>query len=198
MLVLLNAGQPQVDESGGAGSEPDSIGRCPNGDGGARNTNTYLARTPTPDAANNCPAPPVVARIHEVQGNGLVSPFAGAGVITSGIVTARKSNGFFMQDPLPDADPNTSEGIFVFVGVAPAVAVGDNVTVTGTATEFFYADTDFRFTGERFNLVERKSIAGPGCAYNNDSRSGWLANSTRAIRRHAHSCRHARLGRSDK
>ena len=137
LLVLLNAGQPQVDESGGAGPEPDSIGRCPNGDGGARNTNTYLARTPTPDGANNCPAPPVVARIHEVQGNGAVSPFAGAGVITSGIVTARKSNGFFMQDPLPDADPNTSEGIFVFVGGVPAVAVGDNVTVTGTATEFF-------------------------------------------------------------
>lgn len=137
LLVLLNAGQPQVDESGGSGPDVDSIGRCPNGDGGARNTNTYLARTPTPDGANNCPAPPVVARIHEVQGNGLVSPFAGAGVITSGIVTARKSNGFFMQDPVPDADPNTSEGIFVFVGGTPAVAVGDGVTVTGNATEFF-------------------------------------------------------------
>lgn len=137
LLVLLNAGQPQVDESGGAGPEGDSIGRCPNGDGGARNTNTYLARTPTPDGANNCPAPPVVAAIHDVQGNGAVSPFAGAGVITSGIVTARKSNGFFMQEPVPDADANTSEGIFVFVGGVPAVAVGDNVTVTGTATEFF-------------------------------------------------------------
>ena len=137
LLVLLNAGQPQVDESSGAGPDVDSIGRCPNGEGGARNTNTYLARTPTPGAANNCPAPPVVARIHEVQGNGLVSPFAGAGVITSGIVTARKSNGFFMQDPMPDADDNTSEGIFVFVGGVPAVAVGDSVTVTGTATEFF-------------------------------------------------------------
>ena len=137
LLVLLNAGQPQVDESGGAGPEVDSIGRCPNGDGGARNTNTYLARTPTPDGANNCPPPPVVAAIHEVQGDGLVSPFAGVGVITSGVVTARKSNGFFMQDPVPDGNPATSEGIFVFVGGAPAVAVGDAVTVTGTATEFF-------------------------------------------------------------
>jgi predicted extracellular nuclease len=137
LLVLLNAGQPQVDESGGTAPDADSIGRCPNGDGGARNTNTYVARTPTPDGANNCPAPPVVAAIHDVQGNGAISPFAGAGVITSGIVTARKSNGFFMQDPVPDADPATSEGIFVFVGGLPAVAVGDAVTVTGTATEFF-------------------------------------------------------------
>ncbi|HEU0252562.1 MAG TPA: endonuclease/exonuclease/phosphatase family protein, partial [Pyrinomonadaceae bacterium] len=45
--------------------------------------------------------------------------------------------GFFMQDPVPDSDPATSEGIFVFVGGLPAVAVGDAVTVTGTATEFF-------------------------------------------------------------
>lgn len=137
LLVLLNAGQPQVDESAAGDSTTASIGRCPNGDGGARNTSTYVARTPTPDGANNCPPPAVVAAIHDVQGNGAVSPFAGLDVITSGVVTARKSNGFFMQDPVPDADPNTSEGIFVFTGGSPSAAVGDAVTVTGTATEFF-------------------------------------------------------------
>ncbi|HXQ74423.1 MAG TPA: Ig-like domain-containing protein, partial [Pyrinomonadaceae bacterium] len=137
LLVLLNAGQPQVDESGAGDSTTASIGRCPNGDGGARNTTTYVARTPTPDGANNCPPPAVVAAIHDVQGNGATSPFAGLDVITSGTVTARKSNGFFMQDPNIDADPNTSEGIFVFTGASPSAAVGDAVTVTGTATEFF-------------------------------------------------------------
>ena len=141
LLVLLNAGQPQVDESSGTAPDVDSIGRCPNGDGGARNTTTYLARTPTPKATNNCPPPPVPAKINEVQGNGAVSPFAGLGVITPGIVTGRKSNGFFMQEPdaSVDLDPNTSEGIFVFTGGAPpaAAAVGNLVTVTGTATEFF-------------------------------------------------------------
>jgi predicted extracellular nuclease len=137
LLVLLNAGQPQVDESATGDSTTASIGRCPNGDGGARNTCPYATQTPTPDGANNCPAAPVAAAIHDIQGSGTASPFAGQGVIASGIVTGRKSNGFFMQDPVPDADPNTSEGIFVFVGGTPAVAVGDAVTVTGTATEFF-------------------------------------------------------------
>ena len=142
LLVLLNAGQPQVDESSGTAPDVDSIGRCPNGDGGARNTTTYIARTPTPDGVNNCPPPPpppVVAKIHEIQGAGAVSPFAGLGVISSGIVTARKSNGFFMQEPdaTVDLDADTSEGIFVFVGGTPTAAVGDAVTVTGTATEFF-------------------------------------------------------------
>jgi predicted extracellular nuclease len=141
LLVLLNAGQPQVDEASGTASDVDSIGRCPNGDGGARNTTTYIARTPTPDGANNCPPPPVAAKINEIQGNGAISPFAGLGVITSGIVTGLKSNGFFMQEPdaTVDLDPNTSEGIFVFTSGAPpaAAAVGNLVTVTGTATEFF-------------------------------------------------------------
>ncbi|HEU4433572.1 MAG TPA: Ig-like domain-containing protein, partial [Pyrinomonadaceae bacterium] len=137
LLVLLNAGQPQIDESSGTAPDVDSIGRCPNGDGGARNTTTYVARTPTPDGANNCPPPPVVVTIHEVQGNGAVSPYAGLSVTTSGIVTARKSNGFFMQEAAGDGDPSTSDGIFVFVGGTPAVAVGDLVTATGTATEFF-------------------------------------------------------------
>ncbi|HKR14569.1 MAG TPA: Ig-like domain-containing protein [Pyrinomonadaceae bacterium] len=137
LLVLLNAGQPQVDESSGTAPDVDSIGRCPNGDGGARNTSTYVARTPTPDGANNCPPPAVAAAIHDIQGNGAISPFNGLTVTTTGIVTGRKSNGFFMQDPNVDADPNTSEGIFVFTAGAPPVAVGDAVTVTGTATEFF-------------------------------------------------------------
>src|SRR6185312_1816810 len=61
LLPLLNAGQPQVNESAAGDSTTASIGRCPNGSGGARNTScVYSARTPTPDAANDCPAPPVV------------------------------------------------------------------------------------------------------------------------------------------
>ena len=61
---------------------------------------------------------------------------AGTRVKTPGVVTTTASNGFWYADPEPDADPATSEGLFVFTGSAPAVAVGDAVTVTGTVTEF--------------------------------------------------------------
>ncbi len=37
-----------------------------------------------------------------------------------------------MQDPLPDADPATSEGIFVFTSSVLSVTVGDHVAVSGT------------------------------------------------------------------
>jgi len=82
------------------------------------------------------PAPPL--RIHEIQGAGHVSAKSGLGVRNvEGIVTMKVSNGFFMQDPQPDADPATSEGIFVFGSTsAGLVAVGDLVKVNGTVQEF--------------------------------------------------------------
>ena len=54
MLVLLNASQPQVNEAGGGDKDNQSSQRCPNGSGGARNTDTYEQATPTPGASNNC------------------------------------------------------------------------------------------------------------------------------------------------
>jgi predicted extracellular nuclease len=81
----------------------------------------------------------IAAAIHEIQGNGFETPFLGRDVSTSGIVTARKTNGFFLQSPEAgvDADSATSEGVFVFTAVLPAVEAGDAVSVKGTATEFF-------------------------------------------------------------
>ena len=82
-----------------------------------------------------------VVAIHDIQGNGLASPLNGGVVVTEGIVTALKfNNGFFLQAPdaEADADPNTSEGIFVFTSTAPpaAAAVGNRVRVTATVSEF--------------------------------------------------------------
>jgi hypothetical protein len=54
LLVLLNAGQPQVDENAGSAGTTNSIQRCPNGSGGARNTLSYGTFVPTPDAVNTC------------------------------------------------------------------------------------------------------------------------------------------------
>jgi endonuclease G len=59
LLVLLNAGQPQVNENGGGSGQTQSNQRCPNGSGGGRNTSAYLQGTPTPGGVNNCPPPPM-------------------------------------------------------------------------------------------------------------------------------------------
>ncbi|GAA4825953.1 endonuclease/exonuclease/phosphatase family protein [Streptomyces ziwulingensis] len=80
-------------------------------------------------------------RVHDIQGTTRLSPYAGQQVTdVPGTVTGVRgygsSRGFWLQDPSPDADPATSEGVFVFTGSAPKVAVGDAVTVSGTVTEY--------------------------------------------------------------
>ncbi|MDX2043262.1 MAG: HYR domain-containing protein [Acidobacteriota bacterium] len=78
--------------------------------------------------------------IHDIQGPGASSPVVGASVTTRGIVTGVKSNGFFIQEPDAnvDANPATSEGIFVFTSSAPpaAAVIGALVQVAGTVVEF--------------------------------------------------------------
>jgi predicted extracellular nuclease len=76
--------------------------------------------------------------IHDIQGASHLSPLADQNVAqVPGIVTGKRSNGFYMQDPSPDANDATSEGIFVFTSSAPSsVSVGDAVNVNGHVTEF--------------------------------------------------------------
>lgn len=78
--------------------------------------------------------------IHDIQGPGNSSPIVGASVSTRGVVTGVKNNGFFIQEPdaTVDADPASSEGIFVFTNstLPAAAAVGNLVQVTATVVEF--------------------------------------------------------------
>ena len=95
------------------------------------------AATPTATATGTATATPLAARIHDIQGAAHRSPLNGAAVTgVSGVVTVRRGNGFFMQDPQPDGDERTSEGLFVFTAAAPSVATGDAVQVSGTVSEF--------------------------------------------------------------
>ncbi|MFJ4867937.1 endonuclease/exonuclease/phosphatase family protein [Streptomyces sp. NPDC088757] len=79
-------------------------------------------------------------RVHDIQGTTRVSPLVGQQVTgVTGIVTGVRtygSRGFWIQDPTPDANPATSEGLFVFTSSVPTVAVGDAVSVNGTVTEY--------------------------------------------------------------
>ena len=79
--------------------------------------------------------------IYEIQGSGAVAAVTGA-VITQGVVVgdfegaSPTLRGFYIQDPVGDGDPATSDAIFVFNGNNDSVEVGDLVRVTGTAAEF--------------------------------------------------------------
>jgi uncharacterized repeat protein (TIGR01451 family) len=77
-------------------------------------------------------------RIHDIQGAAHASPYDGQTVcLVPGIVTAVSGSSFYMQDPMPDADDATSEGILVYTGGSPGVAVGDSVLVRGQVSEYY-------------------------------------------------------------
>jgi len=93
-----------------------------------------------------------ITRIHDVQGSVAgttpgsddISPLNGQSLYVEGIVTSNllgTLKGFFLQeeDADTDADPSTSEGIFVFCNACAANAVveGQRVRVNGTVQEFF-------------------------------------------------------------
>ncbi|MCO6450151.1 MAG: ExeM/NucH family extracellular endonuclease, partial [Caldilineales bacterium] len=144
-------------EGSGAGLEDSgdgSISRCADGVDTNQNNVDFALHASTPGLANDCPPPPPPAGfcgdpatpIFDIQGNGAGSPLNGTvGAVIEGVVVADFQNGdqlrgFFVQEEpaQTDADPSTSDGIFVFdnsFGVD--VAVGDIVRVQGTVTEFF-------------------------------------------------------------
>jgi hypothetical protein len=134
-------------------------------DGGCQDTDDnasdFTAGAPTPrnstSPLNDCDAPPppppmcgdpVTHFIHDIQGNGPASPIVGTTVAVEAVVVGDFQNnatpdngdlnGFHIQeeDAEVDADPATSEGIFVFASGAIDVAVGDHVRVHGTVAEF--------------------------------------------------------------
>jgi uncharacterized protein len=109
--------------------------------------NTWcIGVSPTPGAPSDCPdpLPPLVCgdpavRIHAVQGPGSTSPLEGDSVIVEAVVVAdfangepTELNGFFLQEEDGDADanPSTSEGLFVLTDLLD-VDLGDRVRARG-------------------------------------------------------------------
>lgn len=117
---------------GGGGDDP-----APGGGG-----NPPVATLP------DCPAAPNTLRdITAVQGPGALSPFDGQTTTVRGVVTAdfqasEQLQGFFIQQPVADNDPKTSEGLFVYAPGGADVKVGDYVQASGTVSEFKSGTTD--------------------------------------------------------
>src|SRR5215210_1315097 len=99
------------------------------------------------------PATPVASpvpsglRIRDLQGAAHRTTREGQFVTdVPGIVTAIVPDGFYLQDPVPDGDEATSEGILVVSAFAPRgmpqIAVGDALLVDGIPEERYRGDPD--------------------------------------------------------
>ncbi|AQR75333.1 Ig-like domain-containing protein [Sphingomonas sp. LM7] len=79
---------------------------------------------------------PIALTIGQIQGAGHVSAYVNQTVVTTGIVTAVDTNGFYLQSAVGDGDARTSDAVFVFTNTAPGVLVGDGISVRGSVAEF--------------------------------------------------------------
>ncbi len=126
-----------------------------------------IATVPTCTAAVSASAP--LTDITTVQGATSTSALVSQTVTVRGVVvgefqnqTKTQLNGFFMQQAVPDADPLTSEGVFVF---APTTTVakltqGDYVQVQGVVAEFGAAGS----TVTQLSGTVTVSVCGSGVA----------------------------------
>src|SRR6201986_1739991 len=97
----------------------------------------YAAQAATQPAA----AAPLT--IHALLGPGHLSPYAGQAVSgLAGVVTDVISTGFYLQDPTHVGGTPFKPGIEGYTGSKPTVAAGDDVTVSGTVSEFYPDESD--------------------------------------------------------
>jgi len=121
---------------------------------GSPNTGQTFEGVPPEGGCPEPPPPPTLTCgdpatfIHDVQGSGLTSPLLLQERVIEGVATTVEPitpeepglNGYYVQEEPEDqdADPATSEGIFVFVGAGNEIPVanGQLVRVRGTVREF--------------------------------------------------------------
>ncbi len=111
--------------------------RVTNAAGSIDSATATITVTGVPPVA--CSAPDTA--IYAIQGAGNTALITGT-VTAQGVVVgdyegaAPALRGFYLQEQTADADPATSEGIFVFDNGSNNVSLGQIVQVTGTAAEF--------------------------------------------------------------
>ncbi|MFE1852639.1 lamin tail domain-containing protein [Streptomyces sp. NPDC059489] len=116
----------------------DLTGSAPN----PSNSTGGGAGDPSPTPTPSTTPVPGDLRIHDIQGTSRISPQNGKSVAdVPGVVTGVRSTGskgYWIQDPEPDGNAATSEGIFVYTGSAtPLVKIGDSVLVSGKVSEYY-------------------------------------------------------------
>lgn len=134
LLVLLNSGQPQVNEDEGGNGTINSLQRVANGSGGTRNTSSYQALTPTPGTANAT----IPAGVTITQSGGTTIIAEGGATDTYTVVLNTQPTANVTVTITPDSQSTTSATTLTFTpanwNTAQTVTVTavDDTVIEGT------------------------------------------------------------------
>lgn len=161
LLVLLNAGEPQINENGNGDGSCNSMQRITNGSGGRRNTSSYQEYPPTPDAANFIPTVSIAVSPSSVLENGVnnlvytvtrngdlgcslsvpltISGTASSGtdytaITTTAVIAAGSTSVTISVDPTDDNIVEPNETIIITLVDGATYDLGVNSSATGTIT----------------------------------------------------------------
>jgi uncharacterized repeat protein (TIGR01451 family) len=127
LQVLLNANEPQPNENGRSSGTLQSLQRCANGSGGARNTSTVYPSVPTPGAVNACPSLSIGQSVTPTNN------VAYHGNVTYTLVLSNSGAGDALTTQLTDTLP--AEVDFAHpIDLAGANVASDVITWTGQVT----------------------------------------------------------------
>lgn len=129
LLPLLSDGQAQLDEDINGNKDAESLQRVPNGSGGLRNTESFVAALPSPGQPNGIEIEPT-SPISIAQARAAAE---GETVTISGILTVSD------QFAGPAYIQDQTAGIAIFddaVQGTGVFSIGDSLTITGTRTSF--------------------------------------------------------------
>lgn len=95
--------------------------------------------------------------IYEIQGQTTSSPYANQVVTTSGVVTAKGSSGFFIQEKHPYP---AWRGIYVYTSTTPSVSIGDSIVITDSVKEYSGL-TEIKSTQHNYSIISNTTPPEP-------------------------------------
>jgi hypothetical protein len=135
LLVLLNAGQAQVNENSLGTGTTFSMQRVPNGSGGERNTDTYQALGPTPDGPNFSPSFATVSlsgRATDANGSGIFNAriMLEGGGLAEPRFASTSSLGYYSFEGLSTGTfmLTINSKRYIFTNPTRAVTMSDNIS----------------------------------------------------------------------
>lgn len=99
-------------------------------------------------------------KIHEINGDKYLSPYAGQNVSNvAGVVTAKGPNGIWIRSPRPDLNLRTSQSLYLFNrNIGANLTVGDEIVISGKVEEY-RSNKDYIYLTEITNPVVQEKVS---------------------------------------